>query len=69
MRDWAFHSVVASQNIKKGEELALNNLIPKRPGSGIEVKYLDPMYSAKLLGKAAKRDLPKNTILKWNDVE
>lgn len=68
VRDWAFHSVVASRDIKQGEELTLENLIPKRPGSGIEAKYLDPIYSQKLLGKKAKRDLAKDTILQWEDV-
>lgn len=68
VREWAFHSVVASEDIKKGEKLTLENLVPKRPGSGIPAKFLDKKYSSKLLGKKAKRDLPKNTILKWNDV-
>lgn len=67
VRDWAFHSVVASRDIKKGEIFSLENLMPKRPGSGIEAKYLDKKYSKKLLGKTAKRNLPKNTILTWND--
>lgn len=69
VRDWAFHSVVASRDIKKGEALTLENLMPKRPGSGIEAKYLDPMYSEKLLGKKAKRDLAVDSILQWSDVE
>ncbi|OGW74324.1 MAG: hypothetical protein A3J72_07160 [Nitrospirae bacterium RIFCSPHIGHO2_02_FULL_40_19] len=69
VRDWAYHSVVAAKNIKAGEILSLDNLMPKRPGSGIEAKYLDPLYSDKLLGKRAKNDLPKDTILKWEDVE
>src|SRR3989344_991046 len=60
VRDWAFHSVVATQDIKAGEVLTLKNLTPKRPGSGIEAKYLDKNYSEKLLGKKAKRDLSKN---------
>ena len=67
VRDWAFHSVVVSRDIKKGEILSLKNLIPKRPGSGIEAKFLDKNFSDKLLGKKAKRNLPKNTILTWSD--
>ena len=69
VRDWAFHSVVAKRDIKEGEELTLDNLIPKRPGSGIEAKYLDPMYSGELLGKKANKDFPKNTILTWEDIK
>ena len=67
VRDWAFHSVVTSRDIKKGEILSLENLIPKRPGNGIEAKFLDKNFSNKLLGKKAKKNLPKNTILAWGD--
>lgn len=69
VRDWAFHSVVASSDIKAGEALTLVNLMPKRPGYGIGAKYLDPIYSDKLLGRKAKRDLPKDVIIQWEDVE
>jgi len=69
VRSWAFHSVVSIRDIKAGEILTLENLIPKRPGSGIPAKYLDKKYSGKLLGKKAKKDLLKDTILQWEDVE
>lgn len=68
VRDWAFHSVVAARDIKKGERLTLENLIPKRPGSGIPARFLDKNYSSKLLGKRAARNLKSNTILTWKDV-
>jgi len=68
VRSWAFHSVVTSRDIKAGEVLTLENLLPKRPGSGIPAKYLDKKYSKKLLGKKIKRDLLRNTILRWEDV-
>ncbi len=68
VRDWAFHSVVASRDIKQGEALTLEALIPKRPGSGIPAKYLDPHYSSELLGKKSVRDLPGDTIIQWEDV-
>jgi sialic acid synthase SpsE len=68
VRDWAFHSVVAKRDIMEGEELTLENLVPKRPGSGIPAKYLDPMYSEKLLGRKSLRSLPADTILNWEDV-
>ncbi|MBI5003538.1 N-acetylneuraminate synthase family protein [Candidatus Kaiserbacteria bacterium] len=68
VRDWAFHSVIASRDIKAGEELSLENLMPKRPGSGIPAKYLDPMYSKALLGKKARHDLVVNDIVQWDDL-
>jgi len=68
VRAWAFHSVVAARDIVAREELTVENLIPKRPGSGIPAKYLDKKYGAELLGKKAKRLLVKDTILQWEDV-
>jgi N-acetylneuraminate synthase len=68
VRDWAFHSVISVRDIRAGDTLSFENLIPKRPGSGISAKYLDPMYSQALLGRRAKRDLSKDTILQWEDV-
>ena len=68
VRDWAFHSVVTSRDIAEGEELSLENLMPKRPGSGIPAKYLDPMYSKELLGKKACKNMPQNTIVTWQDI-
>lgn len=67
VRDWAFHSVITARDIRAGEAMTVENLIPKRPGSGISAKYLDPMYSQALLGRRARRDLPKDTILQWSD--
>lgn len=69
VRDWAFHSVVTKNDVKAGEILSLENLLPKRPGSGIPAKFLDQLYSQRLLGKKAVRDLPINTILSWSDVQ
>ncbi|MCD4762104.1 N-acetylneuraminate synthase family protein [bacterium] len=68
IRNWAYHSVVVKKDIREGEILTINNLIPKRPGTGIEAKYLDKKYSHKLLGKKANKNLQKNTILKWKDI-
>ncbi len=69
VRDWAFHSVVASRDISNGETLTLENLMPKRPGSGIPAKFLDPMYSKELLGRIARGSLVKDSILRWSDVD
>lgn len=68
VRNWAHHSVVSSRDIKKGEKIALNNVVAKRPGSGISAKYLDPLHSKKLLGKKFKKDIPGNTLVQWKDL-
>jgi len=69
VRDWAHHSVVAVRDICQGEAFSLKNLAPKRPGCGIPARYLDPMYSRKILGKKAARNLNRDTILQWKDVK
>ena len=82
VRDWAFHTATTFKDLKKGEEITAKvieeKLIERRPLSmeiggktvyGIPSKYLDPMYREKLLGKKAKRDIPKDTMLVWEDFE
>lgn len=68
VRSWAHHSAVTARDIRKGEVFTTDNLVPKRPGSGIPASYLDARYAGKLLGKRAIRDLPKDTVLTWDDV-
>ena len=66
VRNWAFHSIVAKVDIKMGTVLVLEDLIPKRPGEGIPAKYLDKKYSHLIVGKVAKTDIPKDTIVQWD---
>lgn len=68
IRSWAFHSVVSNTDLKKGDAITLENVRPARPGWGIPAKYLDKKYSRELLGKKVKKDIPKNTIIKWEDI-
>lgn len=68
VRSWAHHSAVTSKDIQKGEIFSSDNLVPKRPGSGIPASYLDPSHSDKLFGKHALRDIPQDTVLTWDDV-
>jgi N,N'-diacetyllegionaminate synthase len=51
-------SIVASENIKKGEVLSQNNLAVKRPGNGIS-----PMEWYNLLGKIAVKDFNKDELI------
>ena len=56
-------SIVVKKEIKSGEILTEENLIIKRPGTGIKPKYLD-----KILGKKANSDYQMDTLLKWKDI-
>ncbi len=58
-KDLMRKSIVAAEDIKKGEEFTAKNITVKRPGTGIS-----PMKWDKVLGKKAKRDFGKDEIIK-----
>jgi len=62
---FAYACVVSIRNINQGESLTGDNIWVKRPGSG-EIKAA---YFESLLGKRARRNIPKDTQLKWDDLE
>lgn len=57
--DIARKSIVALNNIKKGEVFSENNITTKRPGNG-----LSPMRWNEVLGKKADRDYKKDELIK-----
>lgn len=62
--DFAYATVVTIAPIQKGEELSMDNLWVKRPGTGeILAEHFDL-----LLGKTALRDIPADTHINWSDV-
>ena len=61
---FAFASVVATREIKKGENLTKKNIFPKRPGIG---DYLAKDYK-KIIGKKAKNLIKKNSLVKKADI-
>jgi len=63
--DFAYATVVAIRNIKKGEEFTKENIWVKRPGTG-EIKA---EHFEKLLGKIAQKNIRKDTQLEWEDID
>lgn len=55
-------SIVASRNIRRGDIIKEEDLDFKRPGTGIEPKYIDF-----IIGKAAKRDIDYDAIISMDD--
>jgi N,N'-diacetyllegionaminate synthase len=55
--------VVVNRHIKTGEAFTIENLAIKRPGTGIEPKYI---YD--IVGKKASRDLGPEKMLYWSDI-
>ena len=62
---FAFASVVATKEIKKGFKITKENCFPKRPGIG---DFLAKDYK-KVLGKTAKQTIKKNTLIKKNQIK
>ena len=63
-RKFARRSMYTKGFIKKGGKLNYDNLIPKRPGTGIS-----PIFIKKILGKKVKKDLLDDTQIKWSHFE
>ena len=57
-------SIVTLKDIKKGVFLSVENITVKRPGIGIS-----PTKFEKILGKKINKDLPKDSIINWEDIE
>ena len=59
----ARRSLVLTRSMKAGEKITENDIMPKRPGTGISPKYTDIV-----LGREVKRDLEEDAILTWDMV-
>lgn len=62
-RKQARRSLVLTRRMETGEVIRKEDLISKRPGTGISPKYLDIV-----LGRAVKSDLDEDTVLTWDMV-
>jgi N-acetylneuraminate synthase len=63
IRTWAHRSVVTIKDVPAGAVIGADMVWTKRPGTGIPSKDL-----SKVVGRKAKRALPKNAILSWDDL-
>ena len=59
----ARRSIVASVKIKKGDIFKKKDLSLKRPGTGIEPKFLE-----KVIGLKANQDIHEDQTIKWKMV-
>lgn len=62
-RDVARKSIVLNHAMKKGECLSLEDMVIKRPGTGIPPKYINIIN-----GKCLARDVAAEDVLKFEDV-
>jgi len=64
IREWARRSIVSISDIKSGEKLTEDNIWSKRPGTGI------PSFKMpNILGKTARVDIKKDTLINIEDCE
>jgi N-acetylneuraminate synthase len=63
--DFAYASVVSIRDLKEGEKLSEENVWVKRPGTG-EILARD---FQKLLGRKASRAIPRDSQIRWQDLE
>lgn len=61
---FARESVVTKENISKGDKFTESNLTTKRPNTG----QIPAKYFYKIIGKKAKRNIPKDKQLFYSDV-
>lgn len=61
IREWAYRSVVAIEEIPKGMRISEEMVWTKRPGTGIPSKDIN-----KVIGKITKEIIPKNTMIRWD---
>lgn len=59
----ARRSLVLTRNMKKGEIIKENDIMAKRPGTGIS-----PKFAEVVVGRQVKEDLEEDTILTWEMV-
>ncbi len=59
----ARRSLVLTRDMKAGEAIQKEDLMPKRPGTGIS-----PVFTEIVIGRRVTRDLAEDTILKWDMV-
>ena len=59
----ARRSIVLKKSLSKGDIINENDIMTKRPGTGVEAINWD-----KIIGKKAARDLEEDHILEWKDI-
>lgn len=57
----ARRSLVLARDMKAGETISMNDIMPKRPGTGISPEYTDVV-----VGRRLARDLQEDTVLQWD---
>ena len=57
-------SIVSVNDLKQGDFIKKEDIAIKRPGYGISPKFFDS-----IIGKKISKNIPKNSIILWEDLE
>ncbi len=63
-RNYARRSLVLKRKVNKGKVITSEDIICKRPGTGISPKYI-----AKVVGKITNKEIEEDALLQWNMLE
>jgi sialic acid synthase SpsE len=63
VRDMALHSVVSVRDISSGAAITAADVWAKRPGTGIPARQL-----GEIVGRVAKRAIPRDQLIAWDDL-
>jgi N,N'-diacetyllegionaminate synthase len=64
VRNMALHSVVSIRDIEAGRKIAAEDVWAKRPGTGIPAARMGDV-----LGRVAKRAIPRDKLISWDDLQ
>ena len=64
IREWAYRSIISKNDLKTGDVISFEDICTKRPGIGIPSKEY-----RNLIGKTVKRDIPRNSIISYSDID
>ncbi|MGH9365272.1 MAG: N-acetylneuraminate synthase family protein [Thermoanaerobaculia bacterium] len=64
IRAWAHRSVVSLRPIPKGTKIVDGMIWTKRPGTGIPARQME-----NVLGKIAKVEIPKDHLIRWEELD
>jgi len=63
VRDMALHSVVTIRDVAAGATIGADDVWVKRPGTGIPARQLGDV-----IGKTAVHAIPRDQLVRWDDV-
>ena len=63
-RDIVRKSLVAASDIKAGETISFEDIVIKRPGTGIY-----PEFKEKVIGMQAKKNISVDSVIRWEELE